>query len=486
MRSLETGNKHYSTALYAIAVSRLYAMKIIALRYKPLLIAFILIAIVPGVSFSQNNQKQDSTQVLTLDQCIAYALQNQPGLNQSLLNESIARTTNSINLSGWLPQVNVSGSLIHYVVLPTTLVTNTVTPGGEPIATRTGTANVAIPELTISQTIFNPQLLYAARSAPLYVQQAQEATDSSKIGIVVSVSKSFYNLLQTLAQIDVLKDDTARLGRSAADAYHQYKGGIVDITDYQEAVITLNNSKAQLFQQLQNVVPEYAALKEVMGYAPEKHFNIAFDTVQMRQQIAFDTTQALQYEKRIEYQELQTNKSIQQQLTSYYDLAFLPTVSAFYDYNYEFESDQFSTLFSQAYPYSYLGLSINIPIFTGFSRLENIHKSRLQEQLLDWREVSLKSQIYTEYTTALANYKSNIYSWKMMKDNEEQARNVYRVVSLQYKQGIVAYLNMIVAESNLISSEIGYINALFQVLASKIDLQKSIGAIPYNSSTQKK
>jgi outer membrane protein, multidrug efflux system len=59
------------------------------------------------------------------------------------------------------------------------------------------------------------------------------------------------------------------------------------------------------------------------------------------------------------------------------------------------------------------------------------------------------------------------------------AKRVYFVVTLQYKQGIVAYLNVITAESNLITSETSYINALYQVLSSKIDLQKAMGIISY-------
>ena len=69
-------------------------------------------------------------------------------------------------------------------------------------------------------------------------------------------------------------------------------------------------------------------------------------------------------------------------------------------------------------------------------------------------------------------------NWKLMKENVTRAKNVYRIVSLQYKEGIVAYLNMIVAESNLIASEIGYTNALFQLLSSKIDVEKAMGVIP--------
>ena len=103
----------------------------------------------------------------------------------------------------------------------------------------------------------------------------------------------------------------------------------------------------------------------------------------------------------------------------------------------------------------------------------------MEEEVLDQDEFALKSQINTEYTSALANYKSNLYNLGQLRTNVNLAKRVYFVVTLQYKQGIVAYLNVITAESNLITSEINYINALFQVLSSKIDLEKSMGTITY-------
>ncbi len=441
-----------------------------------LLTGLILLCLPAGVNAQNDNA--GSAESLTLEQCIAYALKHQPELNQAKIGVKIAKTTNAVNLSGWLPQVNLSGNLIHNNTLPTTFISDSL--GGSLVAKHSGVVNSAVPEISATETVFNPQLLYAARSANLYVKQAEQITDSSKINVVSSVSKSFFNLLLTLEQINVLKEDTARLGRNVTDTYHQFVGGIVDETDYEEAIITLNNSLAQLKQQIENVAPEYATLKQQMGYPAEKQFNVSFDTLQMMQEILFDTAQTLQYDNRIEYRMIQTVKELQHQQTVYYGLAFLPTVSAFYNYYYEYENNTAANLFSNVYPYSYIGLSLNIPLFTGFSRLENMHKSRLQEDVLNWSEVSLKSQIYTEYTTAIANYKSNLYNWRMMADNRTRAKNVYRIVSLQYKEGIVAYLNMIVAESNLIASEIGYTNALFQLLSSKIDVEKAMGVIPYN------
>jgi len=66
-----------------------------------------------------------------------------------------------------------------------------------------------------------------------------------------------------------------------------------------------------------------------------------------------------------------------------------------------------------------------------------------------------------------------------MQDNTALAKRVYFVVDLQYKQGIVPYLNVITAETNLRTAQLTYLNALFQVLSSKIDWQKAMGEVSY-------
>lgn len=428
-------------------------------------------------SFSQSGNVPDSGQALTLDQCVGYALKHQPGINQALINIAIAKTTNSINLAGWLPQANIGANLTHYLTLPTSFVKNS---GGTLVQQKTGVVNTAVPALTVTQTIFNPALLYTAHSAHLLVQQAEQITDSTRINIVAGVSKTFYSLLLTLEQINVLKEDTARLTKNLHDTYHQYVSGLVDETDYDEAAITLNNSKSQLKQATENITPQYAALKQVMGYPPEQQFNVSFDTARMTNDIAFDTTRTLQYQQRIEYQQLQTSKKLQGQLVNYYKKAWLPTVGAFFDYDYAFQSNNFGGLFSHAYPYSFVGLSLSMPIFTGFARTNSLHRAELQGQLLDWDEINLRSAIYSEYTLALANYKSNLYDLSSTRENVGLAKRTYDIVELQYQQGVVAYLNVITAESNLITSEIGYLNALFNLLSSKIDLQRAMGIISVN------
>jgi len=450
---------------------------------KHIIIAGLYVFILSLYAPAQNNNNNNSTDgnYLTLDQCIVYGLQHKPTEIQSEIDIDIARKTNAVNLSPWLPQVNFGANYMHYDNLPTSFSLNSLNPTGPLLIGHPGVINSLTPQIYVTQTIFSPDVLYAANSAHLYVLQAKQSNDSTKINVIATISKSFYNLLLTLEQMSVLKEDTARLGKNLRDTYHQYIGGIVDKTDYKEAAITLNNSKAQLKQAKENVRPLYATLKQAMGYPTDKEFNVSFDTLQMMKEIAFDTTQQLQFENRIEFQQLETAKKLQEQNVKYYKSQFLPTLTAAFYYNYQYENNKSSDLFKQAYPYSYIAATLTLPLFTGFRRVASIQKAKLQEQRLVWAQEGLKSTIYVQYTTALANYKSNLYELTVSRDNVAMAKDVYNVVTLQYKQGIVAYLNVITAESNLISSQINYINSLFQVLSSKVDLEKAMGNISYNN-----
>ncbi len=199
-------------------------------------------------------------------------------------------------------------------------------PGGPPIAVKNGIYNTFTPQLAVTENIFSPELMYAAKNAPLLVQQARQSNDSAQINVVATISTAFFNLLNTITQINVLKEDTAQFYKTVQDAYHQYVGGIVDKTDYEQATITLNNSKAQLRQAIENVKPQYASLKQIMGFPPKDNFRIVVDTAKMMKEIYFDTTQQLQYEKRIEFQLLETAKKIQEQNINYNRFRFLPSL----------------------------------------------------------------------------------------------------------------------------------------------------------------
>ncbi|SMB99382.1 hypothetical protein SAMN00120144_0166 [Hymenobacter roseosalivarius DSM 11622] len=53
-------------------------------------------------------------------------------------------------------------------------------------------------------------------------------------------------------------------------------------------------------------------------------------------------------------------------------------------------------------------------------------------------------------------------------------------MKLQYDEGIKTYLEVIVAETDLRTSQLNYYNSLFAVLASKLDVERALGTIALN------
>ena len=93
--------------------------------------------------------------------------------------------------------------------------------------------------------------------------------------------------------------------------------------------------------------------------------------------------------------------------------------------------------------------------------------------------ISLKNAINSGYSQALAAYKGNYQNYLALKENLALASEVYDVIQLQYRSGIKTYLEVITSETDLRTTEINYYTAMYQLLTSKIDVQKALGQINY-------
>ena len=124
-------------------------------------------------------------------------------------------------------------------------------------------------------------------------------------------------------------------------------------------------------------------------------------------------------------------------------------------------------------------ITLSLPIFQGGKRTENIKIQRYTARRLDYDMTRLKNNSTAEYAQALAAYKGNLVTYLSLKENVDLAKEVYDIIQLQYKTGIKTYLEVITAETDLRNARTNYFNALYQVLSSKIDVQRALGQINY-------
>jgi outer membrane protein TolC len=433
---------------------------------------FLLFLFLPGLIFSQ--QRVGDSSLLdnaTLQDCIQYAIRHNPDLQNAKINEDVTETIIKSKLADWYPQVNFIYNLQHNFQLPTFNFNGNLS--------HSGTYNTSGAQLGLTQNIFNRDVLLATRTSKDVRLLSGQNTEEQKINLTVLVSKAFYDLILTQQQLKVIEEDIVRIDQSLKDAYYQYQSGIVDKTDYKRATISLNNAKAQKKFGEENLRSKYAYLFELMGYPNSDDFDLVYDTLQMEKEIYIDTSQNISYNNRIEIQQLETQKKLQQYNLQYYKWSFLPDVYAFGNYNLNFLNNQFSKLYSRSYPNSFAGITLSIPIFQGGKRIQQIKQAQFQIIQAQNDIKSFENKINTQYENALADYKGNLFNYLSLKENLSLANEVYEVIRLQYRSGVKAYLDVITAESDLRTAQINYYNALYQVLSSKIDVSQALGKINF-------
>ncbi|MBO9571961.1 MAG: TolC family protein, partial [Chitinophagaceae bacterium] len=136
-------------------------------------------------------------------------------------------------------------------------------------------------------------------------------------------------------------------------------------------------------------------------------------------------------------------------------------------------------LYAVNYPNSFGLLTFGLPIFQGGKRKAEINEAKWQSQRNLLAMTNLRKTINSEYASALASYKSNWASYVALRENLNLAQEVYDVIQLQYRSGIKTYLEVINSETDLRTAQINYYNSLYNLMASKIDLQRALGQINY-------
>lgn len=405
----------------------------------------------------------------TLEQVVAYALVHQPEVREAQLTEEITDKTITGKLADWFPQVNFAYNYQRYIDLQASVI------GGNVI--RFGVENTSSFQFTGTQTIFNRDVLLASSTASTVREIAALNTSRTKLDVIVDVTKAYYDVLATAEQIRVTEESIVRLNRSLTDAYSRYTAGIADKTDYQRATILLNNAKADLAANEASLRARQDYLKALMGYPLDQQLPLQYDTASMEALIELDAVTEIDFSSNIDHRILSRQKDLQEAEVRYSYWGFLPSLNVFGAYNLNYQHDDFSELYAQRYPFSYVGATLSLPLLQGGKRFAKIREAKLTYDRISVQLADLENDITSAYTSAMAAYNGNRAAFEAQKENVALAHEVYDIINLQYNNGIKTYLDVTIAESDLRTARINYYHALYRVLASKMDVLRVLGRV---------
>jgi outer membrane protein TolC len=186
------------------------------------------------------------------------------------------------------------------------------------------------------------------------------------------------------------------------------------------------------------------------------------------------------FKNRVEYQQAKTGLEASKLLKNNVIRSYFPTLSAFYNLEAPFNGNTFPALFDgKVYPTSFIGLQLNIPVFSGFSKHYQYQAAKMNIEITKNSLSDLENNIKLEYGNYYRQYQSDMDNLKTQKENTKLAQLNYDNLKYQYDNGVQPLIEVLNAETTLLQAQDNYINAMYQALINKVDLDKSLGKIKY-------
>jgi outer membrane protein len=445
------------------------------MNYKYLSLILCLFSVI-----SASAQQSDTSYNFSLKEAIDFAQTHQVSILNASIDEEIAKNTVKKTIAIGLPQVNGNVNFQDFLVVPTSLL-----PGeffdkpGTQVPVRFGVQYQSSLGIEVSQLLFDGSYLVGLQASKTFKELSNKSLKRSRIETAVAVTKAYYSVLVSNEQLSLLDANITRLKKSLNDTQTLFTNGFVEKIDVDRLKVLSNNLETERENVIRLLELNLNLLKFQMGMNIQSKLKLkdSIVSLQVEESIALKDTSA--YQNRIEYSLLQTQKKINELDVKRYKSLFLPSLVAFGSTLQSLQSQSFSTFFDRSFPTTVIGFRLSIPVFSGGMRTYQVRNAKLELLKTVNNLDNLKNGINLEVEQAQTVYKNGLKSLDNQKRNMELAQEVLRVSKIKYEQGVGSSIEVTSAETALKESQNNYINALYDLLINKVNVDRALGKIVY-------
>lgn len=431
-----------------------------------------------GMSFTQ----AQTLHVVTLQDALALAKTNNIQVKTAITNLALQEQTNKSITAGALPLVSGVISSTAYLQLPVTIIPKGAFGPGSPPESQAVSFTPkynASAGVTLKQALFDGQVFVGLKARTTAIDYSKKSVDLAIENLSVNVYKVYYQLLVSKTQILLLEADIRRAAKLLNDTRVMNENGFAEKLDVDKAQVQLANLETAKQNTETTITNGYLGLKYLIGIpaADSLVLTTEFKEADLTGSVPMDLQ--YRYEDRLDYQSLQIYGKLGAYDIKRYKAVYFPSIDLNGAYYKNAFSNTYDFLTSGAswYSNSYLGFSINVPLFSGFSKNANLKKARLQYVLINEQIENLKQNIDLEVRQARNNFLNAIQTMNNQKDNARLAESVYNQTKKKFESGLASNTDVTNAQTDLIQAQTNYINALYTSIIAKVDYLKAIGKI---------
>ena len=416
---------------------------------KKKFLVFGLLLSLAGPSFSQS---QPSPAVLTLQESVKYALENNETIKKAFLDEkSAAYKIKEVTGSG-LPQLSATGTLTMNPVLATQLIPDfRDSTGTKKMALQFGTKYVASAGLSVQQLIFNKSFFVGLEAAKTTKDLYRLRTQMSEEEVIYNVSSAYLQLLQTREQFNTIDANFKRLEQLEKIVNLQYRNDIA--TKVQLNRVTVNKTNLENTRQTLQAAydQQLNALKFFMGMPVEQPIVVAEEAPNLQIPVLAKEDASSVLYNRVDYQLLNKQKQLLSLNEKNIQARYFPSLVGFGNLGTSAQRNEF-TFFDTNEPWFNnvaIGLQLNVPIFDGFQRRNQIKQARIEVEKVNQDIAQVTNATNMALTNAATQMQASLTSVQAQERNVTLAQEVYRNTNELYKEGLSPLTDLLDTEVSL-------------------------------------
>ncbi len=435
--------------------------------------------------FCLAQSEKDSLRYFSLEEAKAYALNNNINIKIKKTDTQIAeQQMKEIRATG-LPQINANLDFNHFFQLPTNLVPATQfgdpnAPEDQYIELQFGTDNTVGFSLDASQLVFSGSYLTALEAAKEYATLRNEEITQSVEQVKFSVSQAYYGVLLNKAQIEILEKNKSNVEKVLFETTQLYKNGFIELLDVDRLNLSLSNLNIQIGTSKRSLYMAKEALKFQMGYTEKQDIGLSDGLekiLPLIENVIIDDSSKFNPRTKVEYRLLEKQELLNELDIKNVKWQGRPSLSAFASYQQNWQQNSLSKIADTNFwfPTFLVGLQLKVPIFSGFKGSANIEQKKLKGIQLKYNKSILEQSFNLELNKTRVEYLSSLEQLKSQRENISLAEKIYNTSLIKYKEGLGSSLEVNAAESELYQTQGLFLQALYNLLIAKTNLDKANG-----------
>lgn len=349
-----------------------------------------------------------------------------------------------------------------------------VSPGGGIEVGRWNTWNAGV---TAAMPLINAQLWESLKISDMDVELAVEKARSSRIETVTQVKQAYFGVLLARQAFEVYKSVYENALENLELIQKRYNVQKASELELARAKTTLANAIPNVYDAENSIVLGLWQLKAVMGIDLDANIDVVGSLNDYGTQMLYDmsiganadlTDNSTMRQLAIQAEQLASSIKLQQK-------ACLPTLSLAFSYSLNAMTNDFKFDQYRWTPYSYVGLSLNIPIFAGGKRSNAIKQSRVQASQLKEQTISTERQLKISIRQYLNTMETAVKSHGSAVNAAETAQKAYDIARKSYEVGRSTLTDLNDAQLALTQAQLSVSQAVYNFVTAKANLEGVLG-----------